>query len=170
MIFILLSYFFFFRHYPVKYNGVKDFFGCLQSLREEIIKVINNHFQSAPTPIKIGVSMTCLFENATRLEEFKHVIKGKYFVILNKDESVDVVEDMLSSLNKRFENCSELKSGARLVDITKGTIEKYCFTPTHIGEFLPTPAKLSWPPFQQLFARPSAARVQCGSPPLSSTP
>ena len=126
----------------MKYNGVKDFFGCLQSLREEIIKVINNHFQSTSTPIKIGVSMTCFFENATQLEDFKHVIKGKYFVILNNDESVDVVEDMLSSLNKRFENCSELKSGARLVDIKKGTIEKYCFTPTHIGEFLPTPEKL----------------------------
>ena len=130
-----------FRHYPFKYLGAADFTSCLGPIRQQIISIIDTHFNEGKTPLKIAASVKCSFQNSTETEEFHHYIHSKYFTILHHGERDEVIENIVTSLNKRFDNCSEIKSGARLMKISTGTIEKYPFTPTHVGDFLPTPPK-----------------------------
>ena len=101
-----------FRHYPFKYLGAADFTSCLGPIRQQIISIIDTHFNEGKTPLKIAASVKCSFQNSTETEEFHHYIHSKYFPILHHGEREEVIENIVTSLNKRFDNCSEIKSGA----------------------------------------------------------
>ena len=104
---------------------------------------MEKHFNTVKTPVKLGISLKCSFENATQTEDFNMYIHSKYHTVLNKDEIVLTVNSLFESLSKRYDNVTGIKSNAKLKKITRGTIEKYLYTPTQIGNFLPTPPKFA---------------------------
>ena len=84
------------------------------------MKIMEKHFNTAKTPVKLGISLKCTFENATQTDDFNLYIHSKYYTVLNKEEIGLTVNSLFESLSKRYDNITGIKSNAKLKKNHKG--------------------------------------------------